>query len=152
MGIRDFCDGLFYGKHGEVMRYLFIGALNVAITWGVYAALVLLGIKPVYSNAASWVIGVMVAFVLNKTFVFGSQTRKKKTVSKEATYFVAGRAFTGALNICGFPVLYDMGLDLELFGVDGFPAKIIISFIEIVLNYLISKYAVFVKKTDDDLQ
>ena len=45
-----------------------------------------------------------------------------------------------------------MGLDLELFGVNGFPAKIIISIIEIVLNYIISKYAVFVKKTDDEHQ
>lgn len=141
--------GLFYGRHGEAVRYIFIGGLNVVITWGIYAVFVLAGLSPSVSNAASWVIGVAVAFVLNKIVVFGSHTRKKKAVRREAVYFAAGRAFTGIVNIAGFSMLYEMGLDQELMGVDGFLAKIIISVIEIALNYAISKYVVFVKKTDD---
>ena len=59
-----------------------------------------------------------------------------------------GRVFTGAVNILGFALLYNMGVDEELFGIDGFFAKIIISAIEITLNYIISKYLVFINNEE----
>ena len=137
----SFINSLFYGKYGEGIRYLFIGGLNVIITWATYAILVVIGIGPSLSNATSWIIGVLVAFILNKVFVFNSKTHEKKEVSREVAL---GRVFTGAVNILGFALLYNMGVDEELFGIDGFFAKIIISAIEITLNYIISKYLVFI--------
>lgn len=148
--VRDLIQKVFYGTHGEAMRYLFFGALNVLVTWVSYAALVLVGVDPVISNAASWVIGVAFAFVVNKLYVFNSKTKKAKTVGKEAVYFTVSRVITGAIAILGFPVLYDMGMDQSLMGVDGFLAKIVVSVIEIALNYVFSKYWTFRKKTDDE--
>ena len=78
--VRDLIDKIFYGKHGEAMRYLFFGFLNVIVTWVSYAALVLVGIDINISNAASWVIGVAFAFVVNKLYVFNSRNMETKTV------------------------------------------------------------------------
>ena len=134
---------LFYGKHGEAIRYTFFGCLNVVVTWVSYAALVLLGIAPTISNAASWVIGVAFAFVVNKLYVFNSKTLETKAVGKEAASFTLGRIATGIIAILGFPVLYNLGLDQQFMGVDGFLSKIVITVIETALNYFISKYLVF---------
>ncbi len=141
-------NALFYGKHGEGIRYLFTGGLNVVITWSVYSVLVLLGMNPSLSNAVSWIVGVSAAFVLNKIFVFNSKTHERKEVGKEAISFTLGRIFTGVVNIAGFALLYDLGMDGEFFGVEGFFAKIVISVIEIALNYVISKYLVFINKAN----
>lgn len=128
------------------MRYLFFGCLNVVVTWLSYAALVLVGLNPVISNAASWIIGVAFAFVVNKLYVFDSKTTEAKEVGKEAATFTLGRIITGVIAIVGFPILYNLGLNGHFLGVDGFLAKIIVSGIEVILNYFFSKYLVFQKK------
>ena len=141
--VRDLIDKIFYGKHGEAMRYLFFGFLNVVVTWISYAALVLLGVDINISNAASWVIGVAFAFVVNKLYVFNSKNMETKTVGKEAASFTIGRILTGLVASLGVPILYNLGLNQTLLGVDGFVAKITVSVLEILLNYLFSKYLVF---------
>lgn len=140
---------LFYGRHGEAIRYIFFGCLNVVVTWVSYAALVLLGINPSISNAASWVIGVTFAFVVNKLYVFNSKTLETKAVGKEAASFTLGRIATGIVAILGFPLLYNLGLNQQFLGVDGFISKIVITVIETALNYFISKYLVFKHDTEN---
>lgn len=135
-----------YDKHGEAIRYIFFGGLNVIVTWVSYAALVLAGIDPVLSNAASWVIGVVFAFIVNKLYVFGSKSLTFGVVARELVTFFGARIITGLIAIFGFPVLYDMGLNQSFMGVDGFIAKITVSVIEIALNYVFSKYYIFRKK------
>lgn len=141
-------DGIerVYDRHGEAIRYIFFGGLNVIVTWVSYAALVLAGIDPVLSNAASWVIGVVFAFIVNKLYVFGSKSLTFGVVARELVTFFGARIITGLIAIFGFPVLYDMGLNQSFMGVDGFIAKITVSVIEIALNYVFSKYYIFRKK------
>jgi putative flippase GtrA len=81
--------------------------------------------------------------VVNKLYVFNSRNMETKTVGKEAASFTIGRILTGLVAIIGFPILYNLGLNQKLFGVDGFVAKITVSVLEILLNYLFSKYLVF---------
>ena len=145
--LRDMIDKVFYGAHGEAMRYLFFGGLNVVVTWVSYALLVVLGVDLNVSNIVSWVLGVLFAFAMNKLYVFEARSMETKTVGRELVSFIGGRIFTGVVAILGFPLLYGMGMDQSLFGVDGFPAKILTSFVEIALNYVISKYLVFYKKS-----
>lgn len=52
---------------------------------------------------------------------------------------------TGIVEIVGFPVLYRIGLNQELLGIDGFLAKITVSVAVIILNYVCSKVIVFRK-------
>ena len=144
--IRDLYDKLLYGKYSELVRYGIFGVLNVVVTWVTYALFVLAGITPTISNALSWVIGVLVAFVCNKFWVFDSRSTESKTVGREFVSFLGGRVVTGVVAIIGFPILYSLGMNQSLMGVDGFPAKIVTSAVEIALNFVISKYLVFIKK------
>ena len=138
-------DELVNGRYSEIVRYLIFGVLNVFVTWIAYAAFVIVGIDPVLSNALSWVVGVIVAFVCNKFWVFRSKSTERSLVQKEVVKFFGERIFTGILSIVVFWLLYNAGIDQFIFGLDGFYAKIITTFMEIVLNFLISKYYVFRK-------
>ena len=135
------------GKYGEYVRYVIFGVLNVVVTWAAYAVFVLAGIDPVISNGLSWVVGVLVAFVCNKLWVFGSTSMDRQLVFRELVTFFGGRIFTGIVSILLFYVLYNAGIDEFIIGLDGFYAKIITSGVEIVLNFFISKYVVFIRKT-----
>lgn len=141
--LRQLIDRVFYGAHGEAMRYLFFGGLNVLVTWGSYAVLVLAGLAPVWSNVASWVIGVLFAFVVNKLYVFESRGTEGGLVLRELGSFFGARILSGCVNWFGFPALVWLGMTQSLLGIEDFLAKIVVTVIEVVLNYLFSKYFVF---------
>lgn len=95
------------------------------------------------SGVISWVIAVIVAFVTNKLWVFESKSWEKSLVRKEAWTFFGGRVFTGILEIVAVPTIVSWGFNVTLFGVDGLPAKIVVSVAIVVLNYVLSKFISF---------
>ena len=137
-----------YGKHGEAIRYLFFGVLNVMITWAAYAVFVVVDVDPSISNMLSWICGVLFAFFVNKWFVFGCKSLQKLTLLRELASFTGARLFTGVIAIVGFPILYEIGFDSAFMGIDGFMAKMTVTAIEVVLNYFLSKYYIFKKNPD----
>ena len=86
------------------------------------------------------------AFVTNKIWVFESKSWKPSVAFKELWLFVTARLITGVLEWVGVPLLVAWGLDQKMFGVKGFVAKIIVSVIVIILNYVFSKLIIFKKK------
>lgn len=136
-------DELINGRYSEYVRYAIFGVLNVFVTWIAYAVFVIIGIDPVISNGLSWVVGVIVAFICNKLWVFRSTSMERGVVGREAVKFFGERIFTGIFAIVAFYVLYNMGINQFIFGLEGFYAKIITSVLEIILNFVISKYYVF---------
>ncbi len=146
--VHDTYDTLINGKYSEVVRYLIFGVLNVVVTWGAYALFVHLGVAPFWSNIISIVIGILFGFVCNKFWVFDSQSTDTKTVGREFLSFVGGRIGTAVLAAVLFPLLYNFGLNQTFLGTDGFLAKIITTVVETVLNYVISKYLVFIRKKE----
>ena len=149
MGLTDFFNTMMK-KHREVIMYLFFGVLTTIVSWLSYAAFVHLGIDINISNALSWVCGVLFAFTTNKWFVFVSRSVSAKTLLFELGSFFSARIFTGIVAIVLFPILYAIGLNQSLFNTDGFLAKMVTSFVEIVLNWLFSKYVVFRKKGKEE--
>jgi len=149
MGVAgDTYDFAINGKYSEYIRYVIFGVLNVIVTWVAYAVFVIVGIDPVISNGLSWIVGVIVAFVCNKFWVFDSRSTSRDTVEREAVTFIAERIFTGVLAIITFWFLYDIGINQFIFGLEGFYAKILTSGMEIVLNFFISKYYVFRNRSE----
>ena len=131
----------------EPVSYLFFGGLTTVVSWASYALFagpLALGVTP--ANILSWVCAVSFAFVTNKLWVFNSRSWAWPGWAKEAAAFVAGRLFSGAVELGGLPLLMWLGLDQALFGVEGFAAKVAISIVVIVLNYFLSKFLVFRKK------
>lgn len=137
-------------KYKEPISYLFFGGLTTVVSWityALFAGLLALGVTP--SNVLSWVCAVTFAFVTNKLWVFDSRSWAWPGWLKEAATFVAGRLFSGAVELGGLPLLMWLGLDQALFGIEGFAAKVAISVVVIILNYFLSKFLVFRKKKEN---
>ncbi len=135
----------FYQKHRQVIAYFTYGALTSLVNIVLYAVFVpILGIT--LSNTIAWFGAVVFAFVTNKLFVFNSKKWRTKNTLKEAGKFLGARIFSGILEIVLPTVLFYIGLDYDLFGIEGFLAKIIVSVIVIILNYVLSKTFIFRKK------
>ena len=134
-------------KYREIISYLFFGGLTTLVSWVTYALFAgPLGLGVTAANVLSWICAVSFAFVTNKLWVFGSRSWAWPGWLKEAGSFLAGRLFSGAVELGGLPLLMALGLDQPLFGVEGFAAKIIVSIVVIILNYVISKLFVFRRK------
>ena len=134
-------------KYKEPISYLFFGGLTTVVSWATYALFagpLALGVMP--SNILSWVCAVTFAFVTNKLWVFDSKSWVWPGWLREAAAFVAGRLFSGAVELGGLPLLMWLGLDQALFGIEGFAAKVVISVVVVILNYFLSKFLVFRKK------
>lgn len=149
MGLIELCRRILRDDR-EIIMYLIFGVLTTIVSWISYAAFVHLGIDENISNALSWVCGVLFAFVTNKWFVFMSRSVSAKTILYELGSFFSARIVTGLIAIGLFPVLIYIGLDQSLFNTPGFVAKMITSFVEIVLNWIFSKYIVFRKNKGND--
>ena len=135
-----------YQKHKEIANYLIFGVATTIVNWVAYSVLVKgFGMNEAVGNAIAVVVAVLFAFVTNKMWVFESKQRDAASLAKEALSFFGSRAVTGAIEIIGVPALQSLGLNQSLFGVKGMWAKIAISVIIIVLNYIFSKFIVFRK-------
>lgn len=132
-----------YAKHKEGILYLIFGGLTVLVSWATYAVFVQADIGLNISNILSWICAVSFAFVSNKWLVFRHRSLEKKVIVKEIGSFFFFRIVTGAIAIIAFPVLIGLGMDQSLFGVECLIARIAVSMIEIVLNYVASKFVVF---------
>ena len=134
-------------KFREQISYLFFGVMTTGVNWVVYAVLMLLpGVNVEVANAVAGVVAILFAYVTNRIFVFESTSRNKKDIMMEFLRFLGGRAVTFVIEVVGVPGLYYLGLNQGLLGVEGAWAKIIVSVVVIVLNYVFSKLFVFKKE------
>ena len=127
----------------EIVLYLFAGGFTTLVNWGTYAAMVSADINLIISNAVAWLIGVVVAFILNKNLVFKSNDEEWM---KELVLFTFTRLITGIIEIFGFPVLLLIPvMKTSIFSIEAGLAKIVMTIFITILNYLLGK-AVFNKE------
>lgn len=141
----------------EVISYLFFGVLTTVVSWVSYALFVkVLGVsgpddtlKISVCNVLSWIAAVLFAYITNKIFVFESRSFKPSVLGKELVSFVGSRLLTGVIEWVGVPLLVKIGLNQVIAGTEGMLAKILVSIIVVILNYVFSKLFVFKgKKTE----
>ena len=136
-----------YFKHKEIINYLLFGGMTTVVSWGTYSLFVkAIGMSVGVGNILSWICAVLFAFVTNKLFVFESKTWQPATALREFVSFIGARLATGVIEWFGVPFFSTHGLTHPLFGVKGLLAKIVVSIVVIILNYLFSKFLVFFKK------
>lgn len=135
-----------YTKYREAVLYVICGGFTTLVSWASYALFVWAGMELNLSNILSWICAVLFAFVVNKWIVFESKSTEGKTVAKELSLFFGARIFTGVLSWILFPILLWMGLNQTILGTEGLIAKIIVTIVEIALNWIFSKYMIFKKK------
>lgn len=143
-------------RYREIIAYLFWGVMTTLVSWLSYALFELLlhavpgelfgvALSIQLANILSWICAVLFAYVTNKLWVFESRSWELSLVWPEFIKFLSARAATGVLEVVGVPLLVRLGLDQTLFGREGFVAKILVSVVVIVLNYILSKLIVFRK-------
>lgn len=140
-----------YRKYKEVVDYLFWGVMTTLVSWCTFALFsVAFGsfirnavISSTAANALSIVCAVAFAYVTNKLWVFGSKSCDRSVVLPELAKFLSARAVTAVVEMAGVPLLIAMGLGISVFGIEGMVAKIIVSVVVVILNYIFSKLFVF---------
>lgn len=159
-------------KYKEIILYIIFGVLTTLVNWAVYAATIpafsaafngeavmftAFGAEVTYdafamllANIIAWIAGVLFAFVTNKLFVFESKSWKPSVALKEFWLFVAARLITGVMEWFLPSVLFSIGLDQSILGIKGFAAKLVVSVIVIILNYVFSKLIIFRKKEKEE--
>jgi len=132
----------------ETILYVFFGIITVLVNYVVFSLLIALwgtGAS-LLANLLAFLVAVVVAFVTNKLFVFQSRSWTGAVLKKEIMSFLFARVLSFlfeefALWLC----LAMLHLDAVRFlGISGIHyAKIILSAIVIVLNYVFSKFYIF---------
>lgn len=128
----------------QLILYIVFGVATTIVNWSIYGFLVKnLQLNMNFANLGAFFVSVLFAFCVNKIWVFDSKSWQFKIVIKEGSAFIGMRLFTGLFELVSLPILVNVGINETIFGIDGFVAKILISFVVIIVNYIISKVFVF---------
>ncbi len=128
----------------EILNYLIFGVCTTAVNVVTYSVLIrLMPGKVTVCNAISWITAVLFAFITNKLFVFKSKSFAPRVFFKEITTFFASRILTGLMETFLPTQLIRAGFDMELFGTEGLPAKLVVGVAIIIINYVFSKTVSF---------
>ncbi len=133
-----------YQKNKEIINYVIVGGCTTIVSLVTYYILSnILDIENDFyftlANILSWIITVTFAYIANKIFVFKTKTNEFKETLKETTKFFSARIFTLLTEIVLMYIL------VKIIKIDNFIAKLLMQFIILVLNYLLSKLVVFKK-------
>lgn len=127
----------------EGLSYLIFGVLTTVIDYVISNALFYAGhMGSVPSQTIGWIAAVLFAFVTNKWWVFGSHTLIPAEVWREFVSFVLCRVATFLFNLAAIFVMVD------LFKLEFFICKLLISVVVVILNYVFSKILIFAHKKE----
>lgn len=129
-----------YKKYREALLYLFFGGLTFFIGIGIYVWMnTHLGINALIANIVSWIAGVTFSFFTTKRWVFRFKSKGIKTLFQQIFNFYTARLTTLGLQEL---LLY---IFINLLGYGSTLTKICTEIINIILNYLVSKFIIFKK-------
>ena len=134
-----------YIKYKEQILYLLFGIATTLVNWLVYVLLLNVFVLEI-SNAIAWLVAITFAFHVNKIYVFKRPYSSLKKTLRELFLFLGARVLSGFVDIFGLPLLVYIGIDQTVFGIEGAVAKLIVSVVGIVLNYIFSKFVIFGRK------
>lgn len=93
----------------EFLRFLIGGALNTALTWSLYLAL-LHWLPYLWAYTGSYVAGIVLSLVVNARFVFGTRVTLRTVVLYPGVYLVQYAVgvvvVAAAVRWCGIPEAY----------------------------------------------
>lgn len=97
------------GELARIVRFLVMGAVNVAINYAVFALLILTGAAPAIALAAGTIVSVAFNYVVGGRLVFGNRGLAR------APHFLGAYALTYGVNVLGLRGLEQIGVE-PLFG------------------------------------
>jgi len=127
---------IIYQKNKEIINYIIAGVMTTIVSVGSYYLLRIIANNYLFNTVLSWILAVLFAFVINKKYVFES---KDNNILKEMSMFFSSRIITLLIEISTMFLLVDMLKTNDMI------AKILVQFIIMILNYILSKFIVFKK-------
>lgn len=143
----------FFYKNESVLRYCYYGAWTTVvsvITKIIGKEIILVcghSMKEVFFNTlnttVSWIITVAFAFVVNKKYVFNSETKTKSGLLYEIGTFFGARFATYFLEVL------IMDISVAVLGFNYYVMTVLSQFLILAINYVFSKLVVFRKGKSD---
>lgn len=137
-----------WNKYKSVIAYLFWGVVTTIVNIGVFQWLSS-GIHWNYqlANIIAWFVSVLVAYLTNKVWVFGSHYTTFRAFIVEFIKFYFYRALTPLIDI----VFMYVGVTLLGFdsAIQQLVVKILDNVVVVIANYIFSKWLIF--KTNDKI-
>ena len=124
----------------EIISYLIVGVLTTLVSLGSFALLLHFGIGLVLSNTLSTFLAILFAYVTNKIWVFRALNYEVGVLFIEFIKFLSSRFLTYLADTILLVFLVDF------LSFDPVAAKILTSVVVVILNYFLSKKAVFKQK------
>lgn len=122
----------------ETVRYILAGIATTGVNLFVFFILEeLVGLNLNTSNFIAIFMAILFAYIVNKQYVFRSETQTPQQWIQECVNFFGARIVTMFIEMVGV-VLFIEGLHFS-----EMPSKIAIQFVILVLNYIFSKLFVF---------
>ncbi len=118
----------------QLFRYLLVGVLNTALGFGViFACMYLAGMSPLASNVVGYAVGIVVSYLLNKSYTFKSDARSRYELLRFLIVFaVAYAANAATLLFC-----------IDVLAMHAALAQVVSSGVYIATSFLLNKYYVF---------
>jgi len=125
----------------ETLSYLIVGGCTTALGWVIFTLALHFHGGTIFANNLANGISILFAFFANKIFVFRSASWEKKQALPELLKFLSARLLTHVLETAALFLL------VEVWELPGFIMKgLTLFFIQVLGNYALSKWVVFVKK------
>lgn len=130
-----------YTKYKEGILYLFFGGITFFLALAVFAGLYyVIGVNVLIANGCSWIAGVTFSFFTTRLWVFQSMTKGLDLLIRQMAEFLSARLATLLLQ----EIL--LFIFVTMLGLSSMGIKIITEVINIILNYLVSKFIIFKRK------
>lgn len=135
-----------YKKYEEIINYVIVGGCTTFVSLASYYLCVFTVFDPddvillQCANIISWVLSVTFAFFANRKYVFKSKNPK---VLEEASKFYGARILTLLID------MLFMWLTVSVLKWNDKLMKLLSQVVILVLNYIISKFLVFIKKDEN---
>ncbi len=124
----------------ELINYVVVGGLTTLVNFVVYFFCTHVQIHYLIANVIAWVFAVLFAYVANRKYVFKSEGNDQKS---EFVQFVSLRAVTLVVeSLLLFVCISMLSMNENI-------AKIIVSIITVIGNYVFCKFMIFKPKTQD---
>ena len=125
----------------EIVLYGIYGALSTILDIGLFWLLAnVADLHYLMANAIAWILAVTFSFLANKYYVFGSKSFKREIWLKEAAEFYGARGLACGIDMGGMYFL------VSVIDINKNYAKLIVTLIVIILNYILSKFWIFKSK------
>lgn len=121
----------------ELIQYGFWGVTTSVLNIGVFQLAIVLGLDYILANALALILAKTAAYLTSKFFVFHRKCSSRRELLVEIFRFIYTRGVTMFLDFFGLMML------VEICRADKLPSKCIVTFLVILVNYLLGKFHVF---------